>query len=255
MQSLLRFLAISIMLSFLAACSTGPKPVPEPAPEPDPGPEVAPKFVQPQSVPAKHHWLQRPYLLSLMQEAEQELTRMSALDDGTLPVLLLESQAHQLLMAGGDDIAEYQHKVASFNKLNPSQPVPWVEGELLAQFSAMLDWSTVAVAGQMDLDYLALQGGLKSYLVGQLQAFPFVYELAISIAHDSNNQHSLLIIEGATEQTHMAELQALVLASIHLIETQSIAALQGYDQRLLRPALKANNGPLVRFILQPVADE
>ena len=253
MQNYLRFLSLLICARVLAACSTGPKQEP-PAPEPAPTP-AEPVYIPPASVKADHDWPQRRHLLVLMHEAQLELANMLEVGDETVPVVLLESQSHQLLMGGGQDIADYQTKLDAYVRANKAQTAVWTEEELLAQFSIMLGWSTAVLSQKMHLDYPHLQSLLVDYLHAAMDPFPYDYELAVSLIHDQQNANTLLLVEGAAMAPHLAEFQARLLAALHELEHSSTEVLQGYAKAVLGPAIKSRKTPLVRFVLLPTVSE
>lgn len=253
MQNSLRLCSLLLCLLVLAACSTGPQPEP-PMPVSPPAP-AEPIFIQPQSVKAVHDWPQRRHLVALMHEAKLELSNMHQVGDETVPVVVLESQSHQLLMGGGQDMSDYQTKLDVYVNANPAHTAVWTEAELLAQFSLMLDWSTLFLSQQRHLDYPQLQRLLSAYLHGAMEPFPYDYQLAVSLMHDQSQAATLLVIEGAAMAPHIAEFQARLLAALHDLEHSSDAVLQGYGRPLLGLAMSQRNAPLVRFLLLPTVTE
>ena len=253
MQNNLRLLSLLTCVLVLAACSTGPKQVP-PVPEPTPTP-AEPVYIPPASVNANHDWPQRRHLLVLMHEAQLELANMLAVGDETAPIVLLESQSHQLFMGGGQDIADYQTKLDAYVSANQAQTAVWTEAELLAQFSIMLDWSTAEFSQQMHLDYPHLQRLLVDYLHVAMDPFPYDYELAVSLIHDQQKAYSLLLVEGAALAPHIGEFQARLLTALHDLEAGFTAVLPGYGKALLGPTMTLRKAPLVRFVLLPIVSE
>ena len=253
MQNCLRLFSLLLCLLVLAACSTGPKQVPA-VPEPVPTP-AEPVYISPESAKALHDWPQRRHLLALMHEAKVELNNMLEVGDETVPVVLLQSQSHQLLMGGGQDIADYKTKLDAYVSANQAQTAVWTEAELLAQFSIMLDWSTAVLSQQRHLDYPHLQSLLVDYLHVAMDAFPYDYELAVSLIHDQHKAYSLLLVEGAAMAPHLAEYQARLLAALHELEDSSTETLHGYGKAMLGPAMKSRQAPLVRFVLLPTVSE
>lgn len=253
MQLTLRTTYLMVCILALAACSSTP--TPEPSPTPEPVAVVKPlviDFVQPQSVTARHHWQQRTHLHAHVHEAKVALSEMETVVDRTIPVTIVESQSHQLLIGGGEDMTEYQHMLAVYTSINTSQTATWHNELPLEQFSLLVDWQVKDLINQRDLDYALLQEMIRNYLMDSLAAYPFAYELAVSIAHEKDDHTSVLIIDGAADPEHSAELQARLLAALHDLSVANDSSLGLYSGEFLRPALAARSGPLVRFILRPV---
>ena len=253
MQNYLRLLSLLTCVLVLAACSTGPKL--EPSAPIAPLTPAEPIEIPPESVRAEHDWPQRRHLLVLMHEAQLELANKLELGDETVPMVLLESQSHQLLMGGGQDIADYQTKLAAYVSANKAQTAVWTEAERLGQFSIMLDWSTAVISQQMHLDYAHLRRLLVDYLHVAMAPFPYDYDLAVSLIHDQHEAYSLLVVEGAAMAPHLAEFQARLLTALHELEGGSKSVLDGYGKSMLGPAIKSRKAPLVRFVLLPTVSE